>query len=66
MATLLIPFFSTRPPPELLSVLGRLEQYMTRTLDAALLCTSRAGSDLGSKSDWLRSIYIERVHYGTI
>ena len=28
---------------------------MTPTLDTALLCSSRAGSDLGRKSDWLRS-----------
>ena len=27
----------------------------TVTLDAALLCSSRAGSDLGRTSDWLRS-----------
>ena len=36
-----------QPPPELLPVLGSLECYMTPTLDAALLCNSRAGSDLG-------------------
>ena len=35
----------------LLPVLGLLEQYMTPTLDAALLCSSRAGADLGRKSD---------------
>ena len=39
--------FSIRPPPELLPVLGPLEWYMTSTLDAALLYSSRAGSDLG-------------------
>ena len=44
-------FFSIRPSPELLPVLGLLEQYMTPTLDAALLCSSRAGSDLGRKSN---------------
>ena len=36
-------------------MLGPLERYMTPTLDAALLCSSRAGSDLGSRLDWLRS-----------
>ena len=30
-------FFCIRPPPELLPVLGLLEQYMTPTLEAALL-----------------------------
>ena len=35
-------FFSIRPPPELLLVLGLLERYMTPTLDVALLCSSRA------------------------
>ena len=44
-------FFSIRPPPKLLPVLGRLKLYMTPTLDAALLCSSRAGSDLGRTSD---------------
>ena len=44
-------FFSIRFPPKLLPVLGLLEQYMTPTLDAALLFSSRAGSDLGHKSD---------------
>ena len=29
---------------------------MTPKLDAALLCSSRAGSDLGCKSDGLRSL----------
>ena len=43
------------PPLGLLLVLGPLERYMTPTLDAALLCRSRAGSDLGRTSDWLRS-----------
>ena len=47
--------FSIHPPPELLPVLGPLELYMTPTLDVALLCSSRAGSDLGRKSDLLRS-----------
>ena len=40
-------FLSIRPPPGLLPVLGLLERYMTPTLDAAMLCSSRAGSDLG-------------------
>ena len=30
-------FFCIHPPPELLTVLGPLERYMTPTLDAALL-----------------------------
>ena len=44
-------FFCIRPSLELLPVLGLLEQYMTPTLDTALLCSSRAGYDLGRKSD---------------
>ena len=44
-------FFCFRPPPELLPVLGPLEWYMTPTLDASLLCSSRAVSDLGRTSD---------------
>ena len=39
--------FSIHPPPGLLPVLGPLERYMIPTLDAALLCSSRAGADLG-------------------
>ena len=39
--------FCIRPPPGLLPVLGPLERYMTPTLGAALLCCSRACSDLG-------------------
>ena len=46
------PFlFSIRPPPGFLPVLGPLERYMTPTLDAALLSSSRAGADLGRTSD---------------
>ena len=36
-------------------MLGPLEWYLTPTLDADLLCSSRAGFDLGCTSDWLRS-----------
>ena len=32
-------------------MLGPLERYMTPTLDAALLSSSRAGADLGRMSD---------------
>ena len=32
-------------------MLGPLERYMTPTLDAALLSSSRAGADLGRTSD---------------
>ena len=39
-------FFSIRPSPGLLPVLGPLERYMTPTLDAALLSSSRAGVDI--------------------
>ena len=46
-------FYSIRPPPELFPVLVPLERYMAPTLDAALLCSNRVGSDLGRKSDWL-------------
>ena len=44
-------FFLFRPSPGLLPVLGPLERYMTPTLDAALLISSRAGTDLGLTSD---------------
>ena len=37
-------FFCIRPSPGLLPVLGPLERYMTPTLDAALLSSSRAGA----------------------
>ena len=43
------------PPPGLLPVLGPLEQYVTPTLDTALLISSRVGADLGRMSDRLRS-----------
>ena len=43
-------FFCIRPPPGLLPVLGPLECYMTPTLDAALLISSRVGADLGRTS----------------
>ena len=52
----MITFFYIRPLPDLLPVLGPLERYMTPTLDAALLCSSRAGSDLGCKSDWFEEL----------
>ena len=42
-------FFLIRPSPGLLPVLGPLEQFMTPTLDAALLISSRAGTDILSK-----------------
>ena len=40
-------FFCIRSSPGLLPVLGPLERYMTPTLDAALLSSSREGADLG-------------------
>ena len=40
-------FFCIRLP-----LLGPLEWYVTPALDASLLCSSRAGSDLGHMSDW--------------
>ena len=40
-------FSSIRLPLEFLPVLGPLERYMMPTLDTALLCSSRASSDLG-------------------
>ena len=40
-------FFKYLPSSRLLPVLGPLERNMTPTLDTALLCSSRAGSDLG-------------------
>ena len=58
-------FLSIRPSPELLPVLGPLERYVMLTLDVALICNSRAGSDLGHKSDWLEEhINIEHAHSG--
>ena len=36
-------------------MLGPLERYVTPTLDAALLISSRAGADLGRMSDRLES-----------
>ena len=58
-------FLSIRPSPELLPVLGPLERYVTLTLDVALICNSRAGSDLGHMSDWLEEhINIEHAHSG--
>ena len=50
MVLRLILFYSIRSPLELLPVLGPLERYMTPTLEAALLCSSMAGSDLGPTS----------------
>ena len=44
-------FFGICPPPGLLTVLGPCEGYMTPTLDAALLVSSRAGIDPGLSSD---------------
>ena len=43
--------FFIRPSWGLLPVLGPREWYMTPTLDAALLSSSRAGADLGQTSD---------------
>ena len=47
-------FFSIiiHPSPGLLPTLGPLERYMTHTLDAALLSSSRAGADLGRTLDF--------------
>ena len=39
-------------------MLGLLEQYMTPTLDAAQLCSARAGSDLGRESDRFEELFI--------
>ena len=49
-------FLIIRPTLELLPVLGPLERYMTPTFDAALLYSSRAGSDLGRTSDWFEEL----------
>ena len=40
-------FIIIRLPPEFLSVSGMTEQWCASTLGASLLCSSRAGSDLG-------------------
>ena len=37
-------------------MLGPLERYMTPKLDAALLYSSRAGTDLGGASDWFEEL----------
>ena len=50
-----LKFFSICSPPGLLPVLWPREWYMTPTLDSALLCSSRAGTDLGRASDRFRS-----------
>ena len=39
-----IVVFGIRPAPGLLPVLGQCERYMTPTLDAALLISSRGGT----------------------
>ena len=44
-------FFGICPPPGVLPVFGPCERYMTPTLDAALLISSRAGTDPGLSSD---------------
>ena len=46
LSTLFYAFFCIRPSPGLLPVLEQLERYMTPTLDAALLSSSRAGAYL--------------------
>ena len=43
--------FGIYPPPGLLPVVGPCERYMTPTIDAALLISSRAGTDPGLSSD---------------
>ena len=48
--------FIIRPPPELLPVLGRWNGDVMPTLDAALLCSSRAGSNLGRVSGFITHI----------
>ena len=53
---IIIIFFSIRPPPVLIPVLGPLEWYIMPTLDAALLISSRAGADLGRTLDRLNLI----------
>ena len=50
-------FFCIHPPPELLPVSRLLEQYMMPTLDAALLYSSRAGSDQGRTLDRFEELY---------
>ena len=50
----MVAFFSIRPPPGLLPVLGHLERCMTPTLDSALLISSRVGADLGRKLRFFR------------
>ena len=67
---LFVTFFSIRPPPGLLPVLGPLERYMTPTLDTAMLYSSRAGPDLGPASDcfeelcWLYSVAEDHSYDG--
>ena len=42
-------------------MLGPLEQYVTPTLDAALLISSRAGADLGQISDRKKGEKVKNV-----
>ena len=46
-------FFIICLSPEFLPVLGPLTRWCASTLGAALLCSSRAGSDLGLVSRWV-------------
>ena len=59
-------FFCIRPPLGLLPVLGPLEWYVTPTLEAALLISSRAGADLGQKSVyWMKNGRLSKPsHHG--
>ena len=46
--------FLYAPSPGIASCVGTAERYMTPTLDAALLYSSRAGSDLGCESELVK------------
>ena len=61
---LFIIFYSIRPPPGLLPLLGPLERYMMPTLDAYLLVSSRAGADLGRMP--ANFYYLTRVKTGIL
>ena len=52
-------FFSYLPSSGIASCVGTAGTvlYMTPTLDSALLCSSRVGSDLGRKSDRFEELY---------
>ena len=52
-------FFSICLPPGLLPVLGPCKRYLTPALDAALIISSRAGTDPGLSSGSIYRYYVD-------